>query len=117
MDELHKKGIITFQMLLLIFNICINYYIKVYDLINGWGLCVLRIVNKGLVVRLYPDEDMQYELIQNIGNARFTWNMLLDEYQKTYTLFKQHGYNRLNCNMTTFNTMLTILKKGILFFI
>ena len=81
------------------------------------GLCVLRIVNKGLVVRLYPDEDMQYKLNQNIGNARFTWNQLLDEYQKTYTLFKQHGYNRLNCNMTTFNTMLTILKKGILFFI
>ena len=99
-------------MLLLIFNICINYYIKVYDLINGGGLCVLRIVNKGLVVRLYPDEDMQYKLNQNIGNARFTWNMLLDEYQKTYTLFKQHGYNRLKCNMTTFNTMLTMLKKG-----
>ena len=75
------------------------------------GLCVLRIVNKGLEVRLYPDGDMTYKLNQNIGNARFTWNQLLDEYQKTYTLFKQHGYNRLNCNMTTFNTMLTMLKK------
>ena len=75
------------------------------------GLCVLRIVNKGLDVRIYPDGDMTYKLNQNIGNARFTWNQLLDEYQKTYTLFKQHGYNRLNCNMTTFNTMLTMLKK------
>ena len=75
------------------------------------GLCVLRIVNKGLVVRLYPDECMVRELNQNIGNARFTWNQLLDEYQKTYELFKQHGYNRLNCNMTTFNTMLNMLKK------
>ena len=75
------------------------------------GLCVLRIVNKGLVVRLYPDECMVRELNQNIGNARFTWNQLLDEYKKTYTLFKQHGYNRLKCNMATFNTMLTMLKK------
>ena len=71
----------------------------------------MRIVNKGLVVRLYPDECMVRELNQNIGNARFTWNQLLDEYQKTYELFKQHGYNRLNCNMTTFNTMLNMLKK------
>ncbi|MBQ2653816.1 MAG: transposase [Methanobrevibacter sp.] len=71
----------------------------------------MRIVNKGLVVRLYPDECMVREFNQNIGNARFTWNMLLEEYQKTYELFKQHGYNRLKCNMTTFNTMLTMLKK------
>ena len=63
------------------------------------------------MVRLYPDECMVREFNQNIGNARFTWNMLLEEYQKTYELFKQHGYNRLKCNMTTFNTMLTMLKK------
>ena len=74
-------------------------------------LCVLRILNKGLVVRLYPGEDMVYMINQNIGNARFTWNRLLDEYQKTYKLFKQHGYARLKCNMTTFNTMLNMLKK------
>ena len=72
----------------------------------------LRIVNKGLVVRLYPGEDMVSVLNQNMGNARFTWNQLLDEYQKTYALFKQHGYGRLRCNMTTFNTMLTMLKKS-----
>ena len=54
---------------------------------------VCKMVNKGLEVRLYPDGDMVCELNQNIGNARFTWNMLLDEYQKTYALFKQHGYN------------------------
>lgn len=69
-------------------------------------------VNKGLEVRLYPDEDMVGELNLNIGNARFAWNHLLDEYQKTYMLFKQHGYNRLKCNWTTFNTMLNMLKKA-----
>lgn len=72
---------------------------------------VLRMVNKGLEVRLYPMGDMIGELNQNIGNARFTWNRLLSEYQKIYALFKQHGYSHLNCNMTTFNTMLNMLKK------
>ena len=70
-----------------------------------------KMVNKGLEVRLYPDGDMVCELNQNIGNARFTWNHLLEEYQKTYILFRQHGYTRLKCNMTTFNTMLNMLKE------
>ena len=85
------------------------FYIIVYDF--KWWVVFLSIVNKGLEVRLYPGEDMVHELNQNIGNARFTWNQLLDEYQKTYALFKQHGYQRLKCNMTTFNTMLNMLKK------
>ena len=71
----------------------------------------MNVVNKGLEVRLYPDEDMVQVLEQNIGNARFTWNRLIDEYKKTYALFKQHGYTTLKCNMTTFNTMLNMLKK------
>ena len=71
----------------------------------------MKVVSKGLEVRLYPDEDMVQVFEQNIGNARFIWNKLLDEYQKTYSLFKQHGYTTLKCNMTTFNTMLNMLKK------
>ena len=71
----------------------------------------LKMVNKGLEGRLYPSEEMVHKLNQNIDNARFTWNQLLNEYQKTYTLFKQHGYTHLNCNMTTFNTILKMLKK------
>ena len=78
-------------------------------LIGLYNKCM--IVNKGLVVRLYPGEDMVNVLNQNIGNARFTWNQLLGEYQKTYKLFKQNGYTRLKCNRTTFNTMLNMLKK------
>ena len=38
-------------------------------------------VNLGLKVRLYPDEDMIGKINQNIGNARFTWNKLLESYQ------------------------------------
>ena len=74
-------------------------------------LMVVKVVNKGLEVRLYPDEGMVGVLNQNMGNARFVWNHLLSEYQKTYSLFVQHGYTTLKCNMTTFNTMLKMLKK------
>uniref|UniRef100_UPI00388DC060 helix-turn-helix domain-containing protein n=1 Tax=Methanobrevibacter sp. TaxID=66852 RepID=UPI00388DC060 len=68
-------------------------------------------VNQGLEVRLYPDEDMKIKINQNIGNSRFTWNKLLESYQNTYKIFKLHGYTKLKCNMTTFNTMLNMLKK------
>ena len=72
---------------------------------------VVKVVNKGLEVRLYPKSDRVNVFNQNIGNARFVWNHLLDEYQKTYYLFIQHGYTKLKCNMTTFNAMLNMLKK------
>jgi putative transposase len=71
----------------------------------------MKSVNQGLKVRLYPDVDMMTKTSQNIGNSRFTWNKLLENYQNTYNLFKLHGYNKLKCNMTTFNTMLNMLKK------
>ena len=72
---------------------------------------VVKVVNKGLEVRLYPKEDMVNVFNQNIGNVRFVWNHLLAEYTKTYSMFIQHGYTKLKCNMTTFNTMLNMLKK------
>ena len=68
-------------------------------------------VNQGLKVRLYPDEDMMGKINQNIGNSRFTWNKLLENYQNTYKIFKHYGYTKLKCNMTTFNTMLNMLKS------
>ena len=72
---------------------------------------VVKVVNNGLEVRLYPKSDMVNVFNQNIGNARFVWNHLLDEYTMTYCLFIQHGYTKLKCNMTTFNAMLNMLKK------
>ena len=69
------------------------------------------IVNEGLKVKLYPDKVMVDKFNRSLGNARFVWNNLLTEYQKTFELFKQHGYTKLKCNQTTFNTMLTMLKK------
>lgn len=72
---------------------------------------VVKVINKGLKVRLYPKKDVVDIFSQNIGNARFVWNHLLDEYQKTYSMFVQHGYSKLKCNMTTFNAMLKMLKE------
>jgi len=70
----------------------------------------MTLVNKGLRIRIYPNKDMMQKIEQNIGNARFTWNKLLQMYSETYRLFKQYGYTKLRCNMTTFNTMLNMLK-------
>lgn len=71
----------------------------------------VKVVNKGVEVKLYPNGDMKQLIHQNIGNARFVRNKLLKEYQDAFALFKQHGYHKLRCNQTTFNTMLTMLKK------
>ena len=73
------------------------------------------IVNEGLRVKLYPDKVMKDKFNQSLGNARFVWNNLLTEYQKTFELFKQHDYTKLKCNQTTFHTMLTMLKNNIHF--
>ena len=69
-----------------------------------------NLVNKGIVVKLYPDESMEDKINQNINNARLTWNKLLQEYQETFELFKQQGYTKLQCKIKTFNTMLNMLK-------
>ena len=70
----------------------------------------MKTVNKGLKIRIYPNKDLRDCIEQNIGNARFTWNQLLGMYRETYRLFLNHGYTKLRCNMTTFNTMLNMLK-------
>ena len=70
----------------------------------------MQLVNKGLRIRIYPNQDMMQKIEQCIGNARFVWNRLLQMYKETYQLFKDHGYTRLQCNMSTFNTMLGMLK-------
>ncbi len=47
-------------------------------------LNVKKCVNQGLKVRLCPEENMVTKINQNISNARFTWNKLLENYQNTY---------------------------------
>ena len=40
------------------------------------------VVNKGLKVEIFPDKAMEHVLNQNMGNARFTWNNILNRYNK-----------------------------------
>ena len=68
------------------------------------------VVNKGLKLRIFPDDDMAHVLEQNMGNARFIWNNMLSMYVNLYMLFKFHGCP-LYPNIRNFNAMLKILKQ------
>ena len=71
---------------------------------------MVNVVNKGLKVRIFPDEDMVGVLEQNIGNARFIWNNLLATYIKLYELFRFHACP-LNPNIRNLNAILKMLKQ------
>ena len=40
------------------------------------------VVNKGLKVDIFPDKSMEHVLNQNMGNARFIWNNILNRYNE-----------------------------------
>ena len=71
---------------------------------------MVKFVNMGLKVVIYPDEDMVSVLEQNIGNHRFVWNKILERYGELYNLFKSNGYP-LNPNISNLNVILNMLKK------
>ena len=75
-----------------------------------WVAFMSVVVNKGLKLRIFPDEDMDHVLEQNMGNARFIWNNMLSMYVNLYMLFKFHGCP-LYPNIRNFNAMLKILKQ------
>ena len=68
------------------------------------------VVNKGLKVDIFPDKSMEHVLNQNMGNARFIWNNILNQYNELYRLFKSHGYP-LNPNIRNLNAILKMLKQ------
>ena len=69
-----------------------------------------KVVNMGLKLEILPDDAMIRVLEQNMGNARFIWNNLLNTYNNLYMLFSFHGYP-LNPNIGNFNAMLKMLKQ------
>ena len=77
---------------------------------NGGVYIMVKFVNMGLKVVIYPDEDMVSVLEQNIGNHRFVWNKILERYGELYNLFKSNGYH-LNPNISNLNVILNMLKK------
>ncbi|WP_366208879.1 helix-turn-helix domain-containing protein, partial [uncultured Methanobrevibacter sp.] len=40
------------------------------------------VVNKGLKVDIFLDNSMEHVLNQNMGNARFIWNNILNRYNE-----------------------------------
>ena len=64
----------------------------------------------GLVVRLYPTPEQEDIIKQNIGNARFVWNNLLDAQNQMEALFQGTEYVP-QPNYITFNRYLNIMKK------
>lgn len=71
---------------------------------------MVNVVNKGLKIKILPNEDMVNVLEQNMGNSRFIWNNLLSRYNELYILFKFHGYP-LNPNINNLNAILKMLKQ------
>ena len=71
---------------------------------------MVNIVNKGLRLRIFPDNDMIKVLEQNMGNARFVWNNILNMYNDLYVLFRSHNYP-LNPSISNLNAILKMLKQ------
>ena len=76
-----------------------------------------NIVNESLRVKLYPDKVMKDKFNQSLGNVRFVWNNLLTEYQKTFELFKQHGYTRLKMQSNHIHHHVNNVEKTISIFV
>jgi putative transposase len=64
----------------------------------------------GLVVRSYPMQEQEEIIKQNIGNARFVWNNLLDAQNQMEALFQGTEYVP-QPNYITFNRYLNIMKE------
>ena len=73
---------------------------------------MVNIVNKGLRLRIFPDNDMIKVLEQNMGNARFVWNNILNMYNDLYVLFRSHNYP-LNPSISNLNAILKIIIKSL----
>jgi len=66
----------------------------------------MKTVNKGLKIRIYPSEEVISVIQQYIGNARFTWNNILERYNKLY-----ESSEDAHPTLSTFNTILKQLKE------
>ena len=47
------------------------------------------LMNKGLEIRIYPQDELIGPIHQNIGNTRFVWNNVLSRYNKMYEESKE----------------------------
>ena len=68
-----------------------------------------NVVDMGLKLEIFPDDEMISVLEQNMGNSRFIWNQILSRYNELYAMFSNHGFP-LNLNMRNLNAILKMLK-------
>ena len=68
-----------------------------------------NVVDMGLKLEIFPDDEMISVLEQNMGNSRFIWNQILSRYNELYAMFSDHGFP-LNPNMRNLNAILKMLK-------
>lgn len=70
----------------------------------------MKSINKNLEIRLYPKEDNKDLIHQFIGDARFVWNKVLDEYNKLYEESK-NAAKKIHPTLSLFNRILMDLKE------
>ena len=68
-----------------------------------------NVVDMGLKLEIFPDDEMISVLEQNMGNSRFIWNQILSRHNELYAMFSDHGFP-LNPNMRNLNAILKMLK-------
>jgi len=68
------------------------------------------LMNKGLEIRIYPQDELIGPIHQNIGNTRFVWNNVLSRYNKMYEESKETE-NEIHPSLSLFNNILNDLKQ------
>ena len=51
-----------------------------------------NIVDMGLKLEIFPDDEMIGVLERNMGNSRFIWNQILSRYNELYGMFSDHVF-------------------------
>ena len=67
----------------------------------------MKIVNKGIKVRIYPNKKQEELFHKNFGASRFVYNNILERLNKLYAIYP----NQYKLNITLINTFLKQLKQ------
>ena len=74
---------------------------------DGDGFITMKQVNKGIKVRIYPNQCQEEQFQSNFGACRFVYNNILEQLNKLYQLYPK----QYNLNIKLINTFLNQLKQ------